>query len=263
MTVAGADWSGDWVVSAIAARVDRAGSRPVSEDHKPGLVPSEVNWLIDHLAKINSTGRSDDVLVQYACKIMYCVTALRFRGRGPVRVVGNTEDRFVVREAIVATGGLARQLLRLERAARSGSMARWMKAWAASSLACRRLVWRPDPPPFVRSATGIARGKLRNIVGIDGVLIGPRPADALPAIISARRALTSRPPGERQGNKPNQEAAAVADALRSVVRDLTGRVGVTNDRIAGKTTGALVHFGAAFDDRFGTQISWRLIEKVK
>jgi hypothetical protein len=28
-----ADWSGDWVVNEIAARVDRAGPRPVSEDH--------------------------------------------------------------------------------------------------------------------------------------------------------------------------------------------------------------------------------------
>jgi hypothetical protein len=33
-----ADWSGDWIVNEIAARVDRAGPRPVSEDHEPGLV---------------------------------------------------------------------------------------------------------------------------------------------------------------------------------------------------------------------------------
>jgi hypothetical protein len=45
-----ADWSGDWVVNEIAARVDRTGPRPVSEDHKPGLVHPDVDWLINYLA---------------------------------------------------------------------------------------------------------------------------------------------------------------------------------------------------------------------
>jgi hypothetical protein len=47
-----ADWSGDWVVNEIAARVDRAGPRPVSEDHKPGLVHPDVDWLINYLHPI-------------------------------------------------------------------------------------------------------------------------------------------------------------------------------------------------------------------
>jgi hypothetical protein len=48
-----ADWSGDWVVSEIAARVDRTGPRPVSEDHKPGLVHPDVDRLINYLASIS------------------------------------------------------------------------------------------------------------------------------------------------------------------------------------------------------------------
>ena len=48
-----ADWSGDWVVSEIAARVDRMGPRPVSEDHKPGLVHPDVHRLLNYLASIS------------------------------------------------------------------------------------------------------------------------------------------------------------------------------------------------------------------
>ena len=43
----------DWVVREIAARVDREGPRPVSEDHKPGLVHPDVDWLINYLASIS------------------------------------------------------------------------------------------------------------------------------------------------------------------------------------------------------------------
>jgi hypothetical protein len=47
-----ADWSGDWVVKEIAARADRPGPRPVSEDHKPGLVHPDVDRLINYLHPI-------------------------------------------------------------------------------------------------------------------------------------------------------------------------------------------------------------------
>jgi hypothetical protein len=48
-----ADWSGDWVVKEIAARVDSAGPRPVSKDDKPGLVHPDVDRLINYLASIS------------------------------------------------------------------------------------------------------------------------------------------------------------------------------------------------------------------
>ena len=55
MTGEVADWSGDWVVSEIAARVDRTGPRPVSEDHKPGLVHPDVDRLIKRVALATSS----------------------------------------------------------------------------------------------------------------------------------------------------------------------------------------------------------------
>jgi hypothetical protein len=102
-----ADWSGDWVVNEIAARVDRAGPRPVSEDHKPGLVHPDVDWLINYLA--SSPG---DVIIRHVREINYLVSALRYRGRGPVSLVGSTKVGVVAHRLIAATEGLAKQLQR-------------------------------------------------------------------------------------------------------------------------------------------------------
>ena len=62
MTDEVADWSSDWVVNEFAARVDRAGPRPVSEDHKPGLVHRDLDWLINYLASISKRGSAGDVV---------------------------------------------------------------------------------------------------------------------------------------------------------------------------------------------------------
>jgi hypothetical protein len=257
------DWTGDWVVNEIAASVDRAGPRPVSEDHKPGLVHPDVDWLIKYLASLNRTGRSDGDIMRHAREIMYLRTALRHRGRGPVSLLGNVKSGFIVGKPIAKAEGLAKELQRLESAARSGSLTRWLRAWAAASLECRRLVWHPEPPPLVRSENGFTRAKLKGIVGADGVLIGPRPVDALLAIIRARRMLARVPSNKRQGKKRYEEAEALANAIQTAIRDLTGRAGRTDNRITGQTTGPLPDFGSAFDTRFGTGIRWRLIEKTK
>jgi hypothetical protein len=64
-----ADWSGDRVVNEIAARVDRAGPRPVSEDHKSGLVHPDVDWLINYLASISKKGSPGDVIIRHVLEI--------------------------------------------------------------------------------------------------------------------------------------------------------------------------------------------------
>jgi hypothetical protein len=278
MTVEGGDGTGNWVFNDIAARVDRAGPHPVSEDHNPGLVHPEVNWLINNLAKINSTGQPDSVIIRHAREIMYYATALRARSLGPVNLVGDIENGFTTAKRSTKPDGLAKELRRLSRAAQSavsGSPTRWVKAWAAASLECRRLVWQPERPSSIRHEhdlnadeigprkVGFSRAKLTNL-GIEGrALIGPKPEDALPKIESARRALSAQPANERQGNKSNEQADALADAIRAAVLDLCGRITITDDRIAGKVTGPLADFGSGFDDKFGTAIRWRLIEKSK
>ena len=112
MTDEVADWSGDWVVNEIAARVDRAGPRPVSEDHKPGLVHPDVDWLINYLASISKRGSPGDVIIRHVREINYLVNALRYRGRGPVSLVGSTKVGVVAHRLIAATEGMAKQLQR-------------------------------------------------------------------------------------------------------------------------------------------------------
>jgi hypothetical protein len=160
------DWSGDWVVNEIAARVDRAGPRPVSEDHKPGLVPRDVDWLINELSKINIKSRPASAVVQYAHETMARLIAYRAKEAGPVNLVGNISDGFTTSERSTKSEGPATELKRLKRAAlaAAGSPTRWLKAWASASQEVRRMVWRPAWGPIVphdhdlhADVTGLAR----------------------------------------------------------------------------------------------------------
>jgi hypothetical protein len=227
--------------------------------------PPDVDWLIGRLAKINSTNRPDETVVLHAFGISSCLLDLRVRGRGTYDLKGSIKSGFRLRPRF-ADRGLSNELARLERAARSGSKARWIRAWAAVSPRCRTLVWHPAPPPVIKREfdesgrlISFERAPLQEkIVGIAGVLIGPRPANVLAAIVEARRNLAATPPDDRRGNKRNDAADALAAAIRSAVFDLTGRVGFTRDPVEDAFSGPLVELGAAVDAHFGTCICWRL-----
>jgi hypothetical protein len=226
-------------------------------------VPPDIDWLIAQLAKINSKNRLNKVVVEHAFGISGRLLHLRIRKRGTYKLHGKIKDGFRL-EPKPADRGLANELSRLERAARSGSKARWIKAWAAVSPRCRDLVWHPPPiikREFDESGRLISFQRAamqQKMVGIDGVLIGPRATDALAAIVQARRSLAATPPDDRRGNQRNDDADALAAAIRSAVFDLTGRAGVTRDPIRDTYSGPLVHLGAAVDAHFGTRICWRL-----
>ena len=228
-------------------------------------VPPDVDWLIGRLANINSTSRPDATVVRHAFGISSRLLDLRVRGRGAYDLMGSIKSGFRVQPR-EANRGLANELTRLERAARSGSKARWIRAWAAVSPRCRTLVWHPTPPPVVKREfkesgrlISFERAPLQEkIVGVDGVLIGPRPANVLAAIVEARRNLAATDRDDRRGNKRNDAADATAATIRAAVFDLTGRVGFTRDPVKDTFSGPLVDLGAAFDAHFGTRICWRL-----
>jgi hypothetical protein len=229
-------------------------------------VPPDIDWLIGRLAEINSTGRPDEMVVGHAFSISGCVLDLRARRGGTYDLKGDIKKGFRVR-ARPADRGLANELARLERAARSGSKARWIKAWAAVSPRCRHLVWHPARPPVVKvkrdlefgRLVGFRRPSLRHkMVGIDGLLIGPRASDAVAGIVEARCSLANTPSDNRRGNLRNDAADTLAAAIRSAVFELTGRVGFTDDRVRDTRKGPLIELGTAIDARFGTRIGWRL-----
>ena len=228
-------------------------------------VPPDVDWLIGRLAKINSTNRPDETVVRHAFAINSFLIDLRIRGRGTYGLKGSIKRGFRLGPR-PADRGLAKELARLERAARSGSKARWIKAWAAVSMRCRAIVWHPAPPPVIKREfdeggrlISFERVALQEeMVGIDGVLLGPRPANVLAAIVEARRNLAATPPDDRRGNKRNDAADAIAATIRAAVFDLTGRIGFTRDPVDDTYSGPLVDLGAAFDAHFGTRICWRL-----
>jgi hypothetical protein len=259
MTADGGDWTGNGVLNEIAARVDRAGPRPVSEDHKPGLVSPDMDWLINYLAGVQTLNRSDEAIVHYAREIMYRVIALRSRGTDSFNLVGTIDDGFTVTDRSTKSEGTAKDLRRLQRAALSalsGSPTRWIKAWAAAPREIRRLIWRPELPPVVKEPNGFRRGKLRDL-GIDGSsLIGPKPEDVVSNIDRLLDDLDAVPANTRRGNRVNEEASALADAIRAVFLDLCGGIPTH----AGKATGPIYDFADVFDVRFGTQIGWRLLE---
>jgi hypothetical protein len=229
-------------------------------------VPPDVDWLIGSLAKINSTNRPDETVVRHAFSISGRLLDLRLRRGGTYDLKGSIKKGFRVRPR-PPDGGLANELTRLERAARSGSKARWIKAWAAVSPRCRHLVWHTRPPVVevkrklkCGRLVGFRRPSLRhNMVGIGGLLIGPRATEALAAIVQARRSLAAIPSNARRGNQRNDAADAFAVAIRSAVFDLTGRVGLTRDPVEDSYSGPLLELGAAIDAHFGTRIRWRLI----
>lgn len=102
------DWSGDLVVNEIATRVDRARVRvPSLRITNPA---SCVDWLIHYLASISKPGSPGDVIIRHVREINYLVNALRYRGRGPVSLVGSTKVGVVAHRLIAATEGQAKQL---------------------------------------------------------------------------------------------------------------------------------------------------------
>jgi hypothetical protein len=229
-------------------------------------IPRDVDWLIGQLAKINSTNRPDETVVRHALGINGRLIDLRIRERGSHNLRGNIKKGFRV-EPRAAKRGLANELARLERAAKSGSKGRWIRAWAAVSPRCRKLVWHPALPPVIKREFDKSDRLISferaapqgEMVGIDGVLVGPRPANLLAAIVAARRNLAATDRDDRRGNKRNDAADALAAAIRCAVFDLTGRVGVTRDPVHDTYSGPLVELGAAFDARFRTRICWRLM----
>ncbi|MGY4310992.1 hypothetical protein [Bradyrhizobium sp. JR3.5] len=230
-------------------------------------VPPDVDWLIGYLAKINSTGRPNETVVQHAFSVNSRLLDLRARGGGTYDLKGNIKKGFRVGPRL-ADRGLANELARLERAARSRSKGRWIKAWAAVSPRCRHLVWHPPRTPVIKVKrklkfgllVGFRRPSLRHkLVGIDGVLIGPPALDALAGIMEARCRLANTPADDRRGNQRNEAANGLAAAIRFAVFELTGRVGFTDDRVQDTCTGPLVALGAAVDAHFGTRIGWRLM----
>jgi hypothetical protein len=229
-------------------------------------VPRDVDWLIGQLAKINSTNLPDETVVRHALGIYSRLIDLRIREHGSHDLRGSIKKGLRVKPR-AAKRGLANELARLERAARSGSKGRWIRAWAAFSPRCRQLVWHPALPPVIKCEFDES-GRLisferaapqEEMVGIDGVLAGPRAANLLAAIVAARCNLAVTDRDDRRGNKRNDAADALAAAIRSAVFDLTGRVGVTRDPVEDRSSGPLVELGAAFDARFRTRICWRLI----
>jgi hypothetical protein len=229
------------------------------------MVPPDVDWLIVRLANINSTNRPNEVVAKHAFSICSGLLDLRVRGRGTYDLKGSIKSGFRVQPR-AANRGLAHELTRLERAARSGSKVRWIRAWTAVSPRCRTLVWHPAPPPVIKRKfdengrlISFERAEIQEeIVGIDGVLIAPRATAALAAIVKARRNLAATPPDVRRGKKRNDEADALAAAIRSAVSDLTGRVGFTRDPVKDTYSGPLMELGAAVDAHFRTCICWRL-----
>jgi hypothetical protein len=256
-------------MSSLATRREPAikGLWPVNPIAGAAMPPA-VDWLIGHLANINSTGRPDETVVRHAFGISSWLLDVRFPRGGTYDLKGSIKEGFRVLPR-KADRGLANELARLERAARSGSKARWIKAWAAVSPLCRHLAWHPAHPSVVKvqrqlefgRLVGFRRPPLRHkMVGINGLLIGPRAADALPRIVEARSSLANTPADDRRGNQRNDAANALAAAIRLAVFDLTGRVGLTRDPVADIISGPLVELGAAVDTRFGTRVSWRLTE---
>lgn len=251
-------------VSSVASTAEMDPPWPVNPLAGDG-VPPDVDWLSGHLASINITNQPNETVVSHAFGINSRLIDLRIPERGSHDLRGSIKKGFRV-EPRAANRGLANELARLERAARSGSKGRWIRAWAAVSPHCRKLVWHPAPPPvikreFDKSGRRISfeRAPLQEkMVGIDGVLIGPRPANVLAAIVAARRNLAATDRDDRRGNKRNDAADALAAAIRAAVLDLTGRVGFTRDPVRDTSSGPLVELGAAFDAHFGTRISWRL-----
>jgi hypothetical protein len=230
------------------------------------IVSPDVDWLIRQLANIHSTDRPDETVVKHAFGINGRLLDLRVRGGGTYDLKGSIKKGFHIGPRR-ADRGLANELARLERAARSGSKGRWFKAWAAVSPRCRHLVWHPALPPVVKVNRKFNRGRVVGFrrpslqlerVGIDGVLMGPRASDALAAIVEARCSLANTPADDRRGNQHNDAAHALAAAIRSAVFDLTGRVGFTRDPVEDTYSGPLVALGAAIDAHFGTRIGWRL-----
>jgi hypothetical protein len=72
-------------------------------------VPPDVDWLIGHLANINSTDRPDKTVVQHAFDIQSCLILLRVRGRGAYDLKGSIKGGFRVPSQIPVGGPRSRQ----------------------------------------------------------------------------------------------------------------------------------------------------------
>ena len=227
-------------------------------------VSPDLDWLIDRLASLNPLAVKDrpDVIARHAHQVYGSWLALRWRGdTNAYKIKGEQRPRAV---RIDAKRGLANDLRRLRRAARSKSDKRWRAAWLGVSGKTRSL-FDPAPPSIVkrnqldeagrlvlieRADLDVSNLKQVRVRGLHALM--PTAAAALPLIEGAIRKLG--PAADRRKRQSDDYFDEFVGAVCLAHRELTGAVGITWNTNAGKFDGVLVELGRDIVARFGTAL---------
>jgi hypothetical protein len=243
--------------------------------------PANCNWPTDpktrrryppdqyFLIRLLSDWSDDRRLVDYhAGEILFVWNLLRIKGKS-LKISGDSRKGYKAAWQ-PAENGLAKDLKRLERAARSRSLRVWLNACAGVSAKARRHVEPIAPHVIERTTKGFRRAKLRDVVGFSTTKkIGSPSKDgdvvfdivvlksevALPLIQSAIGKLEEIPKSDRSKRRRDPLEEKVRLKVEKAFEELTGKRARRNiDPDSGRQIDKCHLFGRQIDRHFKTAI---------
>jgi hypothetical protein len=215
------------------------------------LEPPKLRWLLDRLGE----------LAPDAEHALICKHANKLDFMGKILAVGFARRAYKIGAAgktyfanpIKAPGRTA-ELQRLECAAKTGSLKRWLGAWAGVSLATHDDVIK-HLPDRLRPNRGIPPSWV--CFSAPGLTTNAPPATAaLAAIIAARESLNAVAAQERKKRICDPEEVRFVAALKECFREITGRrkAGVTRNAVDDEYCGDFLKLVRDIDATYGTVI---------
>lgn len=177
------------------------------------------HWLLERLAALAAPGVERELIRTHASNLEFRAKLLAagFERRGhKIKHDGNDYSAMAVKSP-----GRSAQLQRLERAAKSGSLKRWLAAWASASPGTRRLII-DNLPGALRPNRGIPPSWV-SFSAPDFITNAPRAANALAAVKATQAKLGTVDAQERKKRTRSAETQAFLEALKKSFFEVTGR----------------------------------------
>lgn len=171
-------------------------------------LPPKVLELKEIFGKLAKASVSDDRIEVLALEIHGRATWIGARTH---KIGRNLDGKYYARES-VPPSSIIRELLRLQKAAQSRSIKKYVKAWAATRDVSIKLIIAQAPAHWLRDARKVGFTAPGYAIAV------PRPEFAMDYISAALSASRAQP-----GKKSDQAKCEMIESLGRVYKELTGK----------------------------------------
>jgi hypothetical protein len=187
----------DWRLNPISGRTE----------------PPKLDWLISYLWKLRTTGIAHEIVMRHAFQIYAWCDELRLQNDLTTHKIGEKPAGNFYATHGISKIGPAKELARLERAAKSGNFKQWLRAWAATPTRTIRLVYKGRRPEWALSFSASGGGY---------TVVAPRAVDALPSIRRSIKELRQVAVAKKRQRQIDPILSAATNAFVEAFREITG-----------------------------------------